>query len=139
MRTYKRKTLADKQARARVTLARAQRLEQTFMLEIAALQRQITRLRARRRNAGDAIRRAETLLNLKEGEIMPLTRDRRVESISDERAHGEGVWFYLKQGFCNGDLGSHQIHEDTPKGARAKIKYVRVCTCDECTTEATGR
>lgn len=42
-----------------------------------------------------------------------LTLDPRVDSISDERGYGDGVWVYLKQGYVNIRLDSTFIHEWT--------------------------
>lgn len=35
-----------------------------------------------------------------------------IESISDERGNGDGIWVYLKDGFI-WDNDTHQVHEET--------------------------
>lgn len=57
-------------------------------------------------------------------------QDKRVESTSDERAIGDGVWFYLKAGWHHD--GTHMIHEDTPNDCRARLPEVKACQCTEC-------
>jgi hypothetical protein len=42
-----------------------------------------------------------------------ILKDPRVDSVSDERGYGDGVWVYLKQGYINICLDSTFIHEHT--------------------------
>lgn len=42
-----------------------------------------------------------------------ITADARVESVSDERGLGDGVWVYLKKGFISRSTGISLIHEWT--------------------------
>ena len=42
-----------------------------------------------------------------------LSLDSRVDSISDERGSGDGIWIYLKDGYRNAVLDSGLIHEHT--------------------------
>lgn len=57
-------------------------------------------------------------------------RDTRVLETSDERAAGDGVWFYLKPGYQMG--GGHTIHEDTATACRKRLPEVTKCQCAEC-------
>lgn len=45
---------------------------------------------------------------------------------------GYAHWIYLKRGWCNGDQGSHIIHECTVKECLAVIRSIERCTCDDC-------
>lgn len=56
--------------------------------------------------------------------------DHRVEEISDERATGDGIWFYLKPGWIWGEV--HFIHEDTVGACRDQLKLIAPCACKEC-------
>ena len=42
-----------------------------------------------------------------------LALDSRVESVSDERGSGDGIWVYLRGGYVNLTLDSGYIHEHT--------------------------
>lgn len=42
-----------------------------------------------------------------------IATDPRVQSISDERNMGDGVWVYLKPGFLNGSTDTGTIHESS--------------------------
>jgi hypothetical protein len=57
---------------------------------------------------------------------------RFIDDISDERHLGDGIWVYLKYGYCNGDIGSHIIHEDTLKECASYAANIRACDCDDC-------
>ena len=56
--------------------------------------------------------------------------DARVEEISDERATGDGIWFYLKPGWIWGEV--HFVHEDTVRECREALRIVEPCACAEC-------
>lgn len=61
--------------------------------------------------------------------------DPRCESIDDEGRvdrGGDGIWTYTVDGFCNGDIGSHIVHEDTVRALRSAWKNVRPCDCESC-------
>lgn len=53
-----------------------------------------------------------------------------VESVSDERSSGEGIWVFTRPGFVN-DVCGHVIHEATVKGCLAAFADVRECPDDE--------
>jgi hypothetical protein len=59
-----------------------------------------------------------------------MKKDKRVQSVSDERSGGDGVWVYLKPGFKYFDV--HQIHEDTPSGCLRVLPFIDRCDCVEC-------
>ena len=42
-----------------------------------------------------------------------ILNDPRVDSVSDERGYGDGIWVYLKQGYINQRLECGTIHEHT--------------------------
>lgn len=46
--------------------------------------------------------------NLKSFDQHPL-----VESVSDERGSGDGVWVYLRPGWHCSETGTHAVHEDS--------------------------
>ena len=52
-----------------------------------------------------------------------------VESVSDERSSGDGIWVYTRPGFVN-DAGGHTIHETTVKGCLAAFADIRECPED---------
>ena len=45
--------------------------------------------------------------------LRDLRNDPRVQSVSDERGIGDGIWVYLKEGFTNERLECSTIHEYT--------------------------
>jgi hypothetical protein len=83
---------------------------------------------------------------------MPRVKERilthvAVDEISDERApgddtarcHGDGIWVYLKAGYCNGEehtcvtgLCVHVVHEWTWTNAAKALRRIRKCTCNDC-------
>ena len=42
-----------------------------------------------------------------------ILNDPRVDSVSDERGYGDGIWVYLKKGYINQRLECGTIHEHT--------------------------
>ena len=42
-----------------------------------------------------------------------IVRDIRVDTVSDERGCGDGIWIYLKKEYVNVRLDSGDIHEHT--------------------------
>ena len=50
-----------------------------------------------------------------------------VESVSDERSSGQGIWVYTRPGFVN-DAGGQTIHEATVKGCLAAFADTRECS-----------
>lgn len=80
--------------------------------------------------------------------ISRISRDKHVESVSDERQIGDGFWIYLRPGYCNcGTAGGHSeavclhsYHEETPTLAyRAMLGDVTACDCQRCVGEAAKR
>lgn len=81
-------------------------------------------------------------------------KDRRVYKLHDERIiaavvlrldderldpTGDGVWGYLKPGWCWDDPGCHTIHERLMRDFRKALRRVRPCDCDQCqSTTRTG-
>ncbi len=53
----------------------------------------------------------------------------RIDNISDEGSgrNGDGVWAYTKAGWCNGDVGTHTIHERTPSHVLRRLREIRPC------------
>ena len=47
--------------------------------------------------------------------------------------NGWAHWIYLKRGWCNGDQGSHIIHEDNVRACKQAIKWIERCRCPDCT------
>lgn len=45
----------------------------------------------------------------------------RVASVSDERGMRDGVWFYLRPGWCD-DMPCHSIHEHTARDAERSLR-----------------
>lgn len=60
--------------------------------------------------------------------------DQRCERIDDERSTEDGIWAYTVDGWCNGDEGSHIIHEDTAKEVLRAWQSVAPCSCEGCTS-----
>ena len=58
-----------------------------------------------------------------------------VESVSDERSAGQGIWIWTKPGFVN-DAGGHLIHESTVKSCLAAFADVREFPDDELLQDA---
>lgn len=56
----------------------------------------------------------------------------QISDVSDERYLEDGYWVYLAPGFCNGDLGSHIVHEDSPSKCAKAMIDVMPCDCDSC-------
>lgn len=55
-----------------------------------------------------------------------------IDSVSDERAYGEGYWVNLRDGWCNpADPSCHTLHEDTPQEC-AQYFPVEQCWCKDC-------
>ena len=48
--------------------------------------------------------------------------------------NGWAHWMYLKRGWCNGDQGSHIIHEDSVKRCVEAVRAIKRCTCEDCVT-----
>lgn len=57
--------------------------------------------------------------------------DPRIESVSDERSSGDGIWLYLKKGWKSSQ-DTHCVHEDTVKECREELENVMECSCIEC-------
>jgi hypothetical protein len=70
-----------------------------------------------------------------------------VEEVSDERLPGEnatdnqgdGIWAYLKDGYCNGESTQctaygcvHVVHEWSWSNVAKALRDVRECTCGDC-------
>lgn len=56
----------------------------------------------------------------------------------NERPNGWAHWIYLKRGWCNGDVGSHIIHECSVNEVKQAWRFVAKCTCDDCVTNKSG-
>ena len=54
-----------------------------------------------------------------------------IETIEDERDNGNGIWVYLRPGWCRDGDGEHAIHEDTISDLAAWLPPIR-CQCAEC-------
>lgn len=64
-----------------------------------------------------------------------LGNDPRVELIENEGRvsdGGDGLWLYTAPGFCNGDHGSHIIHENTVRDILSAAKSITPCDCKDC-------
>jgi hypothetical protein len=53
-----------------------------------------------------------------------------IETISNERDSGDGIWVYLKPGWIADEV--HHVHEDTVRECLEALKEVRRCNCEEC-------
>lgn len=53
-----------------------------------------------------------------------------VDEVSDERSTGDGIWVYLVNGYCWGEV--HSLHEDTVKGLLAAWDDITRCICGCC-------
>lgn len=72
-------------------------------------------------------------INPQKHPILRIKSNPHVHSISDERASGDGIWVYLRNGFNNGDGGEHAIHEDTFAACAEKLSLITPCNCKDCT------
>jgi hypothetical protein len=63
-----------------------------------------------------------------------LGHDQRIERIDDERMYDDegGIWAYTVDGFCNGDIGAHIIHENTAREVISAARMIRPCDCADC-------
>lgn len=79
---------------------------------------------------GDAVKKSEL--------PRPLRRYAAfIQSVSDERAMGEGYWVNLRDGWCC-DPATHTIHEDTPDQCARYFPVVPCECCDACATASAG-
>ena len=69
--------------------------------------------------------------------LATIRNDSRVEGIDDERCHGDGIWVYLKVGYCLGFPSSeeHTIHEDSLVEVYEMMNHIFPCDCGECVDE----
>lgn len=54
-----------------------------------------------------------------------------IDEVSDERDTDDGIWIFLKYGWCF-DNSCHIVHEDTARAIIQAFKSVRACSCPEC-------
>lgn len=62
-------------------------------------------------------------------------QDPRISFIEDEGRisdGGDGLWAYTSPGYCNGDIGSHIIHENTVAEVLRAARDIRQCSCTDC-------
>lgn len=65
--------------------------------------------------------------------LKSLTRRKTVERVSDERCYGDGIFVYLKNGYCAlGEQGLHQFSEETLKECVETMKGIEKCNCEDC-------
>lgn len=91
-------------------------------------------------------RRAYRIRELRLGHGLPLglcrlwaDNEDKIESISDERSDlrvSDGIWIYLKDGWCRGGEQLHCVHEWTVQEViRSFRAEVRKCECEQCVYE----
>jgi len=56
--------------------------------------------------------------------IKQIESDPRVQSVSDERNSGEGVWVYLHAEYISPMMGCGTIHEDTVRDCAYEMQSV---------------
>jgi hypothetical protein len=70
--------------------------------------------------------------------LAALSRNRKVERISDERRPGEsygdgnGVWAYLKPGWRCPASDSHACHEYSVEELAKAVRWAEPCRCEDC-------
>lgn len=55
-----------------------------------------------------------------------------IESVSDERDSGDGIWVYLAKGLRDSDGETHCIHEETLRECVFQLERVVRCTEPGC-------
>lgn len=56
-----------------------------------------------------------------------------VDSVSDERQMGDGIWAYLKPGWRREQFDYvHSVHEDTWVQVLKWLRTAYPCDCDDC-------
>ena len=61
--------------------------------------------------------------------------DTRVKEVSDERNNQDGIWVYMKNGYCNSLDETHCLHEDSVKEIVKAFRWIEPCAKDCCTVE----
>lgn len=64
--------------------------------------------------------------------LAQMINDPRVESFSDERGSGSGLWFDLKDGFMCSLTETHTVTEDSIAECVDSFRFVKTCRCVEC-------
>ena len=58
----------------------------------------------------------------------------KVDSISDERRNGDGLFVYLVKGYCRQDMdnGNHHVFGESVTEAYRKLSRIAKCECERC-------